>query len=143
MKTPTSVSVLTINEVTLMNLDPTVPAKYSPTHVGRKLHPPQDLDPTAVLEAFTRDELDDDRLISRLTLCCRNDANKVTEALLLLDQYHRRGLLETSVFLAAKTELNLVASISKPTCRADSADHPSTMTALDQFSSGVYEVVLR
>jgi hypothetical protein len=125
-----------------MKSDKVVITNSSLTQVTGKLGPPQDLKPIKVLEAFARDELDDDQLISTLILCGQTDPNKVPETLSLLDLYHRRGLLETSVFLAAKTEVSMLAVFSPPTDSADTADRPA-MTALDQFSSGMFDASQR
>jgi len=92
-------------------------------------------EPKAVLEAYTCDQLDEDQLVFALLACCRGNTEITGEALSLLDQYHRRGMIDTSVFLTAKTELNLLMFSSQPNFSA--ATDRSTMTALDRFSRGL------
>jgi hypothetical protein len=98
----------------------------------RRVHP--DIGPKAALDAYTRDALDADALIAALMRVCCSDADTV-ETVSLLEQYHRRGLLDTGVFLTAKTELSTQIFGSRPSLRANAADLPSP-SALDQFSSG-------
>jgi hypothetical protein len=100
---------------------------------------PKCIGPREALEAYTRDELDNDELIAALLLRCREDSDTTWESLSLLDQYHRRGLLETGLFLTARTELNLQFIKTRPPFRTNAMDRPPTLTALDQFSRGMMD----
>jgi hypothetical protein len=100
---------------------------------------PKSVGPKAALEAYARDELDNDALVAALLLRCREDSDTTWDALSLLDQYHRRGLLETGLFLTARTELNVqFFSAQRPFC-TDTIDRPLALTALEQFSSGMFD----
>jgi hypothetical protein len=144
IKGPTPVAYWCINKIALiMKFETAVIANGSLTRVSPQLDPSQYREPAAALEAFTRNELDDDQLITALLRCCHADSNKRRQAQSLLDQYHRRGLLETGVFLAAKTELSFVAIISEPPHLVGAADPPAAMTALDQFSRGMFDTAPR
>jgi hypothetical protein len=112
-----------------------VNAKASMPIVGRNNPGPKE-----ALESYTRDELGEEELIAALVYCCRTDCETTSQALSLLDQYHRRGLLATCVFLTAKTELHLLMFIAQPSSSNDVEDRSSAATALDQFSSGVFDV---
>ena len=114
--------------------------QISMTNVGpRSGEPPTSAESKASLEAYTRRELDDDQLIAALLLNCRRDSGTTEETLSLLDQYHRRGLLDTSAFLFAKTELNMLLFCSQPTDRVAAAERSSDVTALDNFSDGLFD----
>jgi hypothetical protein len=114
-------------------------ARESITHRGAQSGLPTGFGPKAALEAYTRDELGDDELVAALLLRCREDSDTTWEALSLLDQYHRRGLLETGLFLTAKTELNLQFFTAQPPLPGNAADRSTGLTALDQFSKGMLD----
>jgi hypothetical protein len=97
------------------------------------------LGPKASLEAYTRGELGDDELVAALLRGCHQDSDSTWEALSLLDQYHRRGLLETGLFLTAKTELNVQFFHWQSTFPNSAMDRPAGGTALDQFSKGMLD----
>jgi serine/threonine protein kinase len=59
-----------------------------------------------VLDANARERMDSKSLSAALAERCRGDAEATWEALSLLDQYHRRGILDTDAFQVAKRELN-------------------------------------
>ena len=114
-------------------------AREAMTHRGAQTGLPTGFGPKAALEAYTRDELGDDELVAALLLRCREDSDTTWEALSLLDQYHRRGLLETGLFLTAKTELNVQFFHSQPTFPSKGMDRSTGLTALDQFSKGMLD----
>jgi hypothetical protein len=96
------------------------------------------LGPKVAIEAYTRHELGDDELVAKLLQHCREEPDTTWDTLSLLDQYHRRGLLETGLYLTAKTELNLQCFNMQPVFHA-AADPSRTLTALDQFSNGTLD----
>jgi serine/threonine protein kinase len=98
------------------------------------------VDPKEALDAYARGSLDDGELIALLLLHCRDDSDATWEALSQLDQYHRRGLIETSLFLTAKTELNFLAFGSPPSGCAVAAHRASPAAALDQVAGGIPDV---
>lgn len=77
--------------------------------------------PKDVLESYANGAFSDEQLIAMLSSQCRGNEDAVFGALSLLDQYHRRGLLETSLFLTAKTELNALVFGPQPMHRAEPA----------------------
>jgi len=98
--------------------------------------------PKEALDAYARGSLDDGELIALLLLRCRGDSEATWEALSRLDQYHRRGLLETGLFLTAKTELNLLAFAAPLTDRTVAADQASPAATLDKVAGGIPDVAV-
>jgi hypothetical protein len=114
--------------------------------VGRKcVEQYKTLGAKAALEAYAHDDLDEDELIAALLLRCRHDLSAIKDALSLLDEYHRRGLIDTSVFLNAKTEVNLLMFRSNAIARSNESNTKgrpttrSTNSPLDQFSNGLMD----
>lgn len=106
--------------------------------VGRKcVEQFRTLGTKAALEAYVNGELDEDELIAAVLLRCRHDLQAIKETLSLLDEYHRRGLVDTSVYLSAKTEVNMLTFRSNVASRSTSTNRSNN--ALDQFSSGKME----
>ena len=111
----------------------------TPHRDARSVGLPTGFGPKAALEAYTRSELNDDELVAALLLRCLEDSEATWDALSLLDQYHRRGLLETGLFLTAKTDLNMQFFESQPTFCTTATEGPSSLSALDQFSRGMLD----
>lgn len=65
-----------------------------------------DAGPKDALDAHAHGEMDAAELTATLLERCREDPEETWDALSLLDQYHRRGLLDTKVFLAIRNELH-------------------------------------
>jgi hypothetical protein len=85
-------------------------------------------DPKVILDSYANGVLNDEQLIAALSSRCRGDEDATWETLSLLDQYHRRGLLETSMFLTAKTELNALVFGVRRTSNVKRTDHDATLT---------------
>ncbi|MBC7984391.1 MAG: protein kinase [Candidatus Obscuribacterales bacterium] len=92
-------------------------SKVDPTNAGYVASPQL----KQILDVHARGEISAEELVIALIAVCRGNSDATWEALSLLDQYHRRGLLKTNVFLIAKAEIHALVFGAPPADRDISA----------------------
>jgi hypothetical protein len=89
------------------------------------LETPADYQVKAILNTFSREQCGEQQLLARLAEVCREHPGAAWQALALLDQLHRRGVLTTELFRNIKSELNVIVFSSTGTYEAIASQKPN------------------